>query len=148
MRTRMLGYSFLATVLMVGCGLYDIKSPGQVAGEYVFCFKTGEVEVAVMREDMTYRQEFYRSVLAYQQRGQPLHVNSGTWSYKGCEITWDGWLEFTEFCDPGRLKTVPERFSVSRAAWLGPCSGSDARIVRNDDIYYDLRRVKSRDEVK
>ncbi len=148
MRKRILGYLFFTSVLMIGCGSYDIESPSKVAGEYAFHFKTGEVEVVVMHEDMTYQQEFYRTLAAYQQRGQPLYVNSGTWSYKGNKIIWKNCFEFTEFRNPDHLKTVPEVFGLNSGAWLVPCDWIDARIDMNDDMDYKLVRVKNRSDVR
>ena len=143
MRNHILCWVCLAFAL-IGCNPRDIAGPGEIEGEYAFHFKTGEVQVTVMHKDMTYRQEFYRTLVDYQKHYKPAYTNAGTWSYEGRKIIWNSPLVFCHLHDPSRLLAIPERYAEEYGFWMPQSRERDALILIDSDYDYSYRRVKSR----
>jgi hypothetical protein len=121
-----------------------------IAGEYIYHFPSGEMEVLVLRADTTYLHEFYSSVSDYKKNSVPLYSFTQKWSYKNGLLTLDGWMLFYDYSSGAVNKSqVPPIKCVSMSGdWVEPTRDSDAVILFNEDMGYNFLRVKSRDEVK
>jgi len=77
----------LFVLLLSSCGLFHTITPGEVAGQYVYKYKSGEIEVWLLQPDSTYQQEFYKTVVDYRKRKNVEYTNSGTWSLSTNQAT-------------------------------------------------------------
>lgn len=145
--TRLLLLLFLP-VILGGCGRRGIKNPQEVSGEYLFRYRTGEVEVLILRENLTSRQEFYRDLEAYKKASDPTFSNDGTWSYAGHEVTVQPWLSFFDFEHHDGRPLAYQTFQSDRLYWVAPAHGADAGLWVDEEYNYGLLRVKNRNEVK
>lgn len=134
--------------LAVGCTPRGPKNPQEAAGEYVFRYKTGEIEVVILNTNRTFRQEFYKLLDSYQQNNIPVYTNSGTWSYDRSALTFNQWLRFCDYPNPNKLLDSPELLLGCTTHWEPAVADSDAAIWFSEPFNYVFMRVKSRNEVK
>jgi hypothetical protein len=151
---------FLALFLS-GCGSVHKITEKEVAGEYVYRYKSGEIEVWILQPDQIYHQEFYRSVSDYIKRLNVIATNTGNWSLSENKATYiNNTLSFTyplnffDYLNFDRPLAKPLRVAEQPADWYGasdwygPRIGKGAKIAFSLDIDYVLFRVDSRDAVK
>jgi hypothetical protein len=125
-----------------------ISNPKEVAGEYVFTYQTGEIEVLNLSADLTYRQEFYKDAEAYRIYAKPLYTNRNVWVYTRNIVTMTNWLVFCDYPDPKRRIEPPKPYSFMCGMWFPHDIFGDAYIVFAVDLGYTLMRVESRKEMK
>ncbi len=145
-----LGLFCVVSLSVSGCGPRNIVGPREVAGEYTFRYKSGEVEVLILRDDTTYRQELYRDVTTYRQQGAPLYTNSGSWSYRKNRVVMPQWLMFCNWPSVDEIRPTPRRSLSLEGSWWPPTHEREAVILlaENSPRDYALVRVKNRNEVK
>ncbi len=138
----------IVALLIAGCSPRAIKDPREVAGEYIFKYRTGEMEVLLLREDLSYQQELYSDIDNYRSHATPSFTNSGTWSYGGIGLTMNKFFNFCDFPNPEKRLDPPVRSQSTPAFWQRPSSKWNAFIVFSEDSGYALLRVKNRADVK
>ncbi len=69
----------IVAFVVTGCSPRAIKNPREVAGEYVFRYKTGEMEVLILREDLSYRQELYSDMGNYRSHANAIRILIRCW---------------------------------------------------------------------
>jgi hypothetical protein len=135
-------------LLVIGCGKLGFVNPQQASGEYVCGYKNGEIEVLILRPDLTYRQEFYTNTAAYREYGAPQYTNSGSWTHTNKYVFLKNWLMFCDWPNVAQLRAVPEPFYFLKGTWMPPKAETEAVIwFTVDPAHYVLLRVKNRSEV-
>jgi hypothetical protein len=131
-----------------GCGRSVISNPREVAGEYVFRYKTGEIEALILREDLSYCQELYSDVAAYRKHAPPKYTNIASWSYAKSDVKMTNFMMFCQYPNPGQRIDPPKHILMMTAFWQPPSSKWEASIWLSDAFHYVLLRVKDRREME
>jgi hypothetical protein len=144
----------LTVLLLSSCGLFHTITGGDVVGEYVYKYKSGEIEVWLLRPDFTYQQEFYKTVEDYQKRSKVEYTNSGTWSLStnkvtliNNQITLFNTLDFFDYTNLDRALAKPLHVVSQPSDWYAPSGQDGARIAISLDIDYVLFRTSNRNLV-
>jgi hypothetical protein len=146
---RMSGLACLVALLAIGCGKLGFVNPQQASGEYVYGYKDGEIEVLILRNDLTYLQEFYTNTATYRNRGLPAYTNSSAWTHTNKEVFLKNWLMFCDWPNVAQLRAAPRPSSLLKGTWMPPNRKTEAVIwFTEDPPPYVLLRVKNRSEVK
>ena len=139
---------FHLVFLLAGCSPISGPTAHEIAGEYIYKYPTGEVEVWILHEDHVYRQEFYSDVKAYSQHAAPLFENPGTWSHKKDEVTMYNPKLFYSYGTVEQVLKNPKTSVEQTVDWCPPHAKEEASMVVAVDINYILIRVKNRDKLK
>ena len=140
-KIQCLAIVILMSVLATGCERYQIKSAKEVAGEYGFRHNNGEIEVIILKEDVTFVQEMYHDYASYQMHTNPEFHFLGTWSYKINRLDFDGMFAFCKNSDPAQRLAAPVRVLGIFGRWVPPSSSSDAIIWIFEDAGYGFLRT-------
>ena len=142
-------------LLLCSCGFFHTTTSADVAGEYVYKYKSGEIEVWILHPDFTYQQEFYKTVADYRQGASVAFKNSGTWSLSTNKVTLlnnkIALSEPLDFFDYGNIKRPLEKplhVDYLPADWYGSSGDEGATIAINQDIDYVLYRDSNRNQVQ
>ena len=131
---------FVIVIPLAGCAPRGPKSANEASGEYVFRYQSGDVEVLILNENLTYRHELYQDAASYRQRGTVLYTNVGTWYYEGSRLNFREWMSFSADPKPVRINP-PQPYSSWVAYWELPASGRDATILASSTFHYEFLRV-------
>jgi hypothetical protein len=135
--------SFLCFLGLILAACESVHDPTvkEVAGEYIYEYKSGQIEVWILKGDLSYRQEFFNDVRGYSEHAPPRYANSGNWSLKKNKITLEQTLNFFDYGNLDRALDAPLHVVAQPADWLPPSGSDDAKISIGMDIDYVLRRV-------
>ena len=142
-------FVLVLTIILTTSCIQRASGPMDMAGEYIYHFPSGEMEVLVLRTDMTYLHEFYSSVSDYKKNSLPLYGFTKKWSCKNGLLTLDDWMLFYDFSSGAVSKSrmPPDKCVSMSGQWVEPTHDSDAVILFGEDIGYNFLRVKSRNDV-
>ena len=142
MAARFIAALGFAAVAFIGCTENKSPAPRAVAGEYVYHYKSGEVEAWTLSENMGYRQDFYRDDNSYKKRLPPLYSNGNTWYFKGREIIVNHPMFICKYPRVDQMAERPWWGASMNAAWKPPGFFSEPIIVVSESFNYWLTRVK------
>jgi hypothetical protein len=141
MKAHLLLFLFVAAFLC-GCEKQRAATVETVAGEYIYRYQSGEVEVLQLDSNLSYRQSLYSRDADYKGAGGPVHTNSNSWSLNGRSITLNGWLSFCKYPNPNERLKVPMPFASMTGNWIPPSGQHDAALLLSQSgVGYALMRV-------
>jgi hypothetical protein len=130
-------------LLLSSCGVMRYPVVKDVVGEYVYKYKSGQIEVWTLTGDVAYKQEFFDDFKGYSERATPRYTNAGTWTLSDRTITFVLPLNFFDYGNRDKPLEKPERMSAQPSIWID--SGTNAgKIAIGEDIDYVLTRVTER----
>lgn len=128
----------LVVTSLVGCGKSKITAD-RVAGEYMFQYPSGDVEVLYMRVDSTYRHALYPDMASYEEGSSLLHESDGRWTVRRGQFNFDHWYLFCSSMEPNKPGSRPTRVTLGNVNWM-PTDTVDM-ISIYFETGYNFRRV-------
>ncbi len=137
----------LCALLLNSCELSPLTTK-EVSGEYLYMYKSGEIESWLLDDNSTYKQELFHDRKNYELRTNSLYKNFGNWSLEKDHVTMINTLNFFDFSKQGRVINQPQHLTFQSGVWVAPERGTDAKIFIAEDIGYVLLRVSTPAAVK
>jgi hypothetical protein len=129
----------LIPILVGGCGSKGICDPKDVAGKYVFRYKTGEIEVVILRTNLSFSHEFYKDSETYSRAPKSDAPAEGTWTYHRFDILLKPWFLYWDYPKPDRLES-PGWMNQMAAVWGYDSQRREAWLCLSEDFHYTFVR--------
>ena len=128
-------------IALTSCAPAGPKNAADVAGEYIYKYKSGHVEVIILSSDLRFRHYLYLNEDAYAGRVHALYTNEGVWSYDRTTLSADHWLEFFNLRNIVKPADQPTD-SEWNVFWNAPSGGEEATINDAVDLGYIFVRAE------
>jgi hypothetical protein len=113
-------------------------------GEYVYQYKTGQVEVLSLEGDSAYRQQLFHSVNDYRRGVMPSITHVNAWSSKGDSITLQKCFTFFDSKNTGTPLKAPIQESTMNVTWVPVRGNSEAALTIKSIPGHQFVRVDNR----
>lgn len=140
----------ILVVLIFIFGLFGCArtpTPQEIAGEYVYLYQSGEVEVWILKDNLTYSQEFYHTIKEYHYYENSAFTNSGTFSIKNNIITFDRPLGFNPSGIATNALAQPLTYRSETGNWVPQTDERVAAIWIYQEGGYGLFKMSKRSDV-
>lgn len=111
----------------------------EIEGKYEYNYPSGQVEVIGIKNDYTFSQAIYANAEDYK-KGEPLHKNGGTWTYRGVQLEFDHWLEYCKHRNPDSILAKPYHSSMLNVTWYAPTEKHSGLINVFDENGYVFKK--------
>jgi hypothetical protein len=112
-----------------------------MAGEYVYTYGDGELEMLVLSTDATYDHYIYNSVADARRNANPKYHFKGTWSSSQGVIELSDWMLCARFADLGKPLSQPVRTVSFRGNWYNAVNSGPEGLLIVEDIGYNFLKV-------
>lgn len=119
----------------------------ELAGEYVYLYQSGEVEVWILKNNLTYQQEFYHTIREYHQHAVPAFTKNGVFSIKDNIVKFEEPLSFNPSGIATNALAKPLTYQSETGKWTPQRNGRVAAIWIYQEGGYGLFKMNKRSDV-
>ena len=123
-----------------GCFSHPYTSKDLI-GEYIYCYKSGEVEVIVLNSDFSYEHKLYISVSDFKSYAEPYKSFREKWSLGERALVLDNWMLFADYSRLEKPRQLSIKCTSLSVVWIAPTRKTEAVLLVNEDIGYNFLRI-------
>ena len=128
-RPRIAWILVLGTILLgLSACSRQVASDGEVTGEYVCKFKTGQLEVLSLEPNHTYIQRLFRSPSDFDRKAAPAFTSLQTWSRNGNSVSLQKCMVFADPAGSGGSLKFAVQKQVVKGSWTPPVAQLHASL--------------------
>ncbi len=116
---------------------FDLK---KVEGEYYCIYQSGHVEVLHMDADLSYTQELYPTIDAYENDTARILRNEGFYNYHEREFTFRNWARMCPGSGPYAPDLPPDIVTFANVYWVASNGEYEGLLVFREEPWYVFRR--------
>ena len=136
--------SFIIISFTISCGDRQVlpsQITDEIAGEYVFKYPSGQIEVVFIKSDSFYKQVIYSDEVSYKNNDSSLYENLGSWSVSEKKVTFNNWLMYNYLRNPDSVLVTPRSTTLMDVYWYNYNNKKPSLLSVFSDNGYVFKKV-------